>query len=450
MKTSVTASGRKSFRKWPVMAICLAVLAVAAFFSLRPRDRDDLVAAGRPHVRPASVYKPTSRPHRKAIRPALPPRVAEKAVPADADAAEPAADGEAAALDDPPIADGDPALATMAAERDFSALVWASLEESDEVLAMVGFSYLESEEPAKRALGGVMLFFADAFDDDSLGKIVNDEDLSVPLTVFDWVRDFGEGDDADQFRDAMRTRDTSASALFDFAATSASTFGGGRSALDLWLSCFDEENPVPAGDLAKLVSAPEVSYDVREQALFKLLEPETRSAGLAALETFASAIPEDSQDLRGQIARKLRDLTQVSNPDGDECKVWDSEAVVVVYLADAGGALPARDLANYLEYALRRDDPEFPPIIEEGTWEFANEFLEKMLPETETLLPEELDALDRIAASVERLVEYDPAFNPFETVEEGENPEQEFVEEDENGNDGDEGGGPDAEAGNAD
>ena len=433
------------------MAISLAVLAAAAFFLLRPRDRGDLAAAGRPHVRPASVYKPTTRPHRKAVRPALPPRVVEEAGPAETDAevAEPA-DEDSAVLDDPPIADGDPALATMAAERDFSALVWASLEESDEVLAMVGLAYLESKEPSKRALGGVMLFFADALDGETVEKIVNDEDVAVPLTVFDWVRDFGEGEDVDQFRDAIRSRNISASALFDFAAKSASTFGGGRSALDLWLACFDEENPVPVGDLANLVSAPDVSYDVREQALFKLLEPETRSAGLAALETFTSAIPEDSQDLRGQIARKLRDLTQVSNPDGDKCKVWDSEAVVVVYLADAGGALPARDLANYLEYALRRDDPEFPPIIEEGTWEFANEFLEKMLPEAETLLPEELDALDRIAASVERLVEYDPAFNPFETLEEGEEPELEFVEEDEGDNDDAEGGEPDAEAGNAD
>ena len=421
-----------SVRKGLAIAIGLAILAaVAALFMLRARDRGDLAAARRPHVRPASIYKPTTRPHRKAVRPALPPRVVEEAEPAeaDADAAEPA-DGDSAVPGDPPIADGDPALATMAAERDFSALVWASLEESDEVLAMVGLAYLESEEPSKRALGGVMLFFADALDGDTIGKIVDDEDVAVPLTVFDWVRDFGEGADVDQFRGAMRARNTSASALLDFAAKSASTFGGGRSALDLWLGSFGEENPVPVGDLAKLVSEPEVSYDVREQALFKLLEPETRSAGLAALEAFAANIPEDSQDLRGQLARKLRDLTEVSNSDGDECKVWDSEATVVVYLADAGGALPARDLANYLEYALRRDDPEYPPIIEEGTWEFANEFLEKKLPETDTLLPEELDALDRIAASVERLVEYDPAFNPFETLEEGEDPQTEFVEED--------------------
>ena len=421
----------RSVRVALVLAACaLALLAAMAFFfALRQRGIRNSPTPQRPHVRPSSVYAPTTLPHRKARRPTLPPRAPAAT---DEEATEnDSSDDDSVTLEDPPIANDDATLATMASERDFSALVWASLEESDDILALVGRSYLESEEPSRRALGGVMLFFADALDGETSSKIANDDDIAVPLTVFDWVRDFGEDGDVAMFRDAMLSRNLSAADLLAYAGESASTFGGGRSALDLWLAGFGEDNPMPAGELAKLVTAPNASYDVREQALFKLLEPETRNAAVAALETLAATVPEGSRDLIGQAVRKMRDLTEVSNPDGDECKVWDSEATVVVYLADAGGALPVRDLANYLEYALRRDDPDYPPIIEEGTWEFANEFLEKTLPKVDTLLPEELDALDRIAANLERLVKYDPAFNPFETVEEGEDPEPAFAEEDE-------------------
>ena len=110
-------------------------------------------------------------------------------------------------------------------------------------------------------------------------------------------------------------------------------------------------------------------------------------------------------------------MSEISNSDGDDEKTWDAEARVVFYLSQSDSALPARDIANYLEYALRRDDPEFPPIVEEGTWEFANECFDRLSARRDTLPQEEIDALDRIAVSLDRLVEYDPAFNPLETVE---------------------------------
>ncbi len=124
-------------------------------------------------------------------------------------------------------------------------------------------------------------------------------------------------------------------------------------------------------------------------------------------------------------------MSAISNADGDEAKICDPEAPVVFYFSESESALPARDLANYLEYALRRDEPEYPPIVEEGTWEFANECFNRLSANRESLSQEELDALDRIAVSLDRLVEYDPAFNPFEVVEDDEDADDEDVEDEE-------------------
>jgi len=69
-------------------------------------------------------------------------------------------------------------------------------------------------------------------------------------------------------------------------------------------------------------------------------------------------------------------------------------------------------MANYLEYGLRRDDPDFEPVVEEGSWEAAKAFLDRALSMRGSLAPEEADALDRLAANLDRLKAYDPAFAP--------------------------------------
>ncbi|MBR3085309.1 MAG: hypothetical protein IKH04_02790 [Kiritimatiellae bacterium] len=135
--------------------------------------------------------------------------------------------------------------------------------------------------------------------------------------------------------------------------------------------------------------------------------------------------PDGGSTLWAQFADKIARLAEIGDK-GDDCKIWDSQSPVVYFLTQDESALPARDLANYLEYALRRDDQEVEPNIEEGTWEFANDYLETMRPLADSLSPEEVGALDRIACALDKLVDYDPAFNPFETVEDdGDEPDEE-------------------------
>lgn len=414
------------------LAAALAVAAVlAAFCAKRTADRGtgDEVRTDALR-RPGSVYRPKAEPILRAERPALPVPTepggdaddaddaengGEDGNGGDADGEEPAS-GTGEAAGPPELRDGDPGLAALEPERLFSETVWETLSAPPEELVPEASRLLASGEPEERALGGVLLFFGQMLEGELLGSVASDPDPLVPLTVFDWIRDFGTDDQAAVFRKAFAGRGTAPEELLACAEESGGLAGGGRSALDLFLAGFGEDE-VPVEALARIVASPRASYDVREQALFKLLEPETRPAGEDALRAFADSLQPEDGDLLPFAAEKLADLAGISNPDGDEEKVWDSEAPVVFFLAQTEGGLQARDLANYLEYALRRDDPEFPPVVELGTWEFANDFLLSVRDRAGDYPASELDAFDRIAASLDRLVEYDPAFNPFETEE---------------------------------
>ena len=401
--------------------------------------------------RPGSVYKPKTQPLRRVPRPDLEALKASLRQPdADDDDKNDGNDvesdtdmedeGEEDSGEDEeeegeevappvPIPPDDPALATMDNEGKFSELVWSLIESPPADFEEQREKWLVSENPADRALAGVLDFLSDSLEDDALARIASDDDPLVPLTVLDWVRDFGTDETILAFREALAARGLSSEYLLKVASESASSIGGGRSALDLWLAGFAGE-AVPVDSLATLVTSPGVSYDVRAQAFFKLLEPETREAALKSLGAFQGGLAEKDGVLLPQAALKWREISEISNSDGDEEKIWDAESTVVFYLTQSEAGLPARDLANYLEYALRRDDPEFPPIVEEGTWEFANEFFERLSADRDNLSAEELDALDRIAVSLDRLVEYDPAFNPFETVEDDGDEEDEDEEDD--------------------
>ncbi len=413
----------------------IAVAAVVVFAALLPllwRVRGSAAPRLPTHRRPGAAYRPTTLPLRHAERPELPVR--RRRIHGEAEAGDGEQDGWEAA-ESGPIPDDDPDLLALVPSRHFSSLVWTALEEDDGAILDKGALLLDSPHSEHRALGGVMLFFAKGLADEFISAIVEDEDPMVPLTVFDWIRDFGSDEDVRLFAESLaESHLLDEDLLFAYALESGLQAGGGRSALHLWLGGFSGRG-VPVEGLAGIVASRTASLDVREQALFKLLEPGTRERGLAALEAMAGGGGENGA-LMAQTLDKLRTVADISNAEGYETKIWDSESVVIYFLSESEEGLPARDLANYLEYALRRDDPEFPPAIEEGTWEFANDFLQRMQPLADTLRPEELDALDRIALSLDRLVNYDPAFNPFEKVPEGEDPEQEFFEDEDGGNDG--------------
>ena len=304
----------------------------------------------------------------------------------------------------------DSLLASLGAQMRFHDRIRAARMASPSRQVAEGRRLLASGDPADRALGGILLFLNGALSGRELHAVVEDKQLSVPLAVADWVRDFGSDDEIAAYAGALSEREIPTEELVAFLAESASAPGGGRSALDLLLPRFDEEEL--AEGLAEIIAAPGVSPDALEQAVFKLLEPENRVFALDVLQAAAARAKEG--DLLAESLCKWIDMARGAAEEDEDVpyKVWDTPLRDLSFLADSDAGLAVRTMANYLEYGLRRDDPLFEPVVEEGTWETAREFLEYAVSIQGELLPEERDALDRLAANLDRIKAYDPAFAP--------------------------------------
>ena len=400
-----------------IVPILLAVFAVAVVLSLVLPHRGEISSAAAPAEQRRGAVSRVSLLR----RPAAVPVPARDAVPADAK--------EAAPFERQRYADGDPFYATLRNTLKFSARVRTALEAPQAKWAAEGRRLLASKVAEDRALGGVLLLYAEKLDEETIHALVNDRELFVPLTVFDWVRDFGTDEEIENFSHGVGTREVSTEALAGFLANSAKYPGGGRSALELFLSRHDEET-VFDGTM-KFLSSPDVSYDVFEQAALKIFEPENRESALSFVDELEKKDAKDGEGLKIQLLWKLRRATeQVLEDDDDEVvpyKVWDTSLSQLegVEVSDMG--LVVRDVANYLEYGLRRDDPDFEPVVEEGTWELANSFLERVRAAGATLTEEETEALGRLEAYVERIREYDPAFAPDDEEDDDEEVDEETL-----------------------
>ena len=372
-----------------------------------------LTLAGSRRPAPPAGFEPGQLGHRPQTTIAAPSQREAAATDADASGTEaPAAlapDGSAPPSRLPPQ---DPTLRSFGPQLRFAARVRDLRSLPADAQAAEGRRLLASASPEERALGGTILFFAGKLDGDSLAAVAADESPAVPLTVFDWVRDFGADGEIAAFAEALSSRELSDEDLRGYIAGSAAQPGGGRSALDILLARHDEETVEEA--ILPVVSAPGASYDVREQALFKLLEPENKGSGMEALQELAAALPAGDPSVFASAVAKWTELGHLSDPDDEDVpyKVWDTPLRELSFLADSDVGLAVRDMANYLEYGLRRDDADFEPVVEEGSWEKAKEFLDRAMAMRASLAPEEADALDRLAANLDRLKAYDPAFAP--------------------------------------
>ncbi len=312
-------------------------------------------------------------------------------------------------LPPPTVSKTDPVLSAMQSAMRFAARVRAARDLSVGRQITEGRRLLKARSGEDRALGGILLFFNGELDWEVSDAIAKDTNLLVPLAVLDWIRDFGSDEQVVTFSQALAAREIPEEELTAYLTSSASSIAGGRSALELLLRRQDEETVADA--LEPVILASGASYDVREQALFKILEPENKQTGLELLDQLASN-EENGESLLAQSLAKWKELAHLSDPDDEEVpyKVWDTPLRELTNLAENDLGLAVRTMANYLEYGLRRDDPDFEPVVEEGAYEVAKAFLDRANATRDALLSEEADALDRLSVSIERLVSYDPAF----------------------------------------
>lgn len=359
----------------------------------------------------------------------------------------------------------DPSLASMWPEMRFAAEVLSLNEAPYSEKVARARRLLRSQSPQDRAKGGALLFLAGALTEDDIGKIASDRALLVPLVVCEWIRDFGTDEESSAFLARLRGRTVSDTELLAAINASATTPGGGRTALDLLIPRLEDDEEL-ADTLETALAGKGISHDLREQLLFKFLEPENKAQGIALLERLAKGAGAEGSLLAQSVA-KWQELAALppENDDGDlatapsdadddeageedsdadddgaddddedddaspDYKVWDTPIRDISFLASSDLGLAVRTMANYIEYGLRRDDPDFEPVIEEGAYEIARAFYEDALARSASLRPEELFALNRLAAGIDRLALYDPAFAPDGDEDDGEEIPAEVLDE---------------------
>ncbi len=294
----------------------------------------------------------------------------------------------------------------MAKLVEFTTLVRKTMADKSVNQIAYGKSLLQRSDPSERALGAVLLFFANGLDEATMRNIAKDSDLLVPFVLFDWIRDYGLPDEIAAFDSILTEQKIPPETLSQFLMNTAGLPGGGRSALELYLRTIPEEGELDA--LSGIVESPKTAYDVRMQSLLKLLEPENRKEGIELL----LALDKKDGSLLSRAADIHFELAHLSDEDEDEVpyKVWDAPLRDIAFMAKSNYALAVRDMANYVEYALHRDDADFEPVVEEGSFDAAKSLLDQALHRRSHLSAEEWEAVDRLANNLERLKQYDPAY----------------------------------------
>lgn len=350
----------------------------------------------------------------------------------------------------------DPAMASVRREMDFSDQVFAMAENAGAATAAKARALLRSKSAMERAAGGALLLVSGEMTAADMTAIADDESLLVPFVVGDWMGDFGGHDDHSAFLALLRKRKIPSADIAAFLSSGATMPGGGRTALDIAIPRMEDDGKL-SDALESAVLSRGAAYDVREQLLLKFLEPETRERGIAlvgevaekyggASESMArmadrllglAALPsEATEDDGGDAGLEGEhdgggDGDEADGPDAIDYKVWDTPVRDVAFLAGADTAFAVRSMANYLSYGLRRDDPDFEPVVEEGAYRLVRAFYERALAGQEALAAEERFVLDRLAGDIDRLALYDPEFAPDDEIDDGEEiPVGELDEED--------------------
>lgn len=163
------------------------------------------------HARPSVIYKPSKKPGQLANRPDISSLLSSSPVISEEE--------NQGALDStidlseediiiepieiiPQISKNDPAILKMMPESNFAEKVWNGIQ-SGKDLINEGNLFLGSNDSAERAYGAILLYEANALNDEVLDVILSDSDAIVPLTLYDWICDYGSDEDVNEFSNAL-------------------------------------------------------------------------------------------------------------------------------------------------------------------------------------------------------------------------------------------------------
>jgi len=96
-----------------------------------------------------------------------------------------------------------------------------------------GTRLLATDDPHLRVLGAALLAKAMALDKAATADVADDDDLSVPMQVLEWLYDTGRGDAAVNLQESLLHKYAETDAIQNALLDGAFSEGGGRTALDL-------------------------------------------------------------------------------------------------------------------------------------------------------------------------------------------------------------------------
>jgi hypothetical protein len=259
-----------------------------------------------------------------------------------------------------------------------------------------GRTMLLSTNAALRAIGGILMFKAQAMDEAVLRQLALDEDVAVPFLVLEWIRDYGASAMAQALAGMLAQRELDVEGLADDLLAGRLAMGGGRVAVDF----LADHLPADARweVLLEIAGTSDMAYDLRMRSILRLAGESDVSRFLDEMAALRDSTQEEGEDWAEALQRLA---ARLSNDEGTDLVARDTITARDLNLI-IGNPYPnfVRDIALYLEDRLLTPDVQ----VEAGAADLIGRFVKEYPDQADEWNVEDEEVLQRIRALHERLV----------------------------------------------
>lgn len=230
-----------------------------------------------------------------------------------------------------------------------------------------GRDWLDSEDDLTRAAGALALAYSGALESETLARIAEDPEWSVPFLTLENLRGNGFSNEADQLEKVLLERRPELGQLLDAQAGQAFAFGGGEAAIDFARRHFDREE-VQA--LAEAFSNDgTLPYEARMKALWELRKEIPVAEYRPLLESLRNTAPEEESAEWNQAMDRLRARWTGPDPVLDQPPVLHPDTLHQAFARDHERMLT--DFYLFTDHTLTHPDGR----VAQGTADLLTDYL---------------------------------------------------------------------------
>jgi hypothetical protein len=259
-----------------------------------------------------------------------------------------------------------------------------------------GRTMLSSTSATLRAVGGILMFKAQAMDASILRQLAADGDVAVPFLVLEWIRDYGTPAMAGELAGLLKDRQPDLEQLADDLLAGKLAMGGGRAAVDFLADQLPAEECWDV--LLEVAGNEDVEYDLRMRSILRLAAAEDGARFREELVRLQESAQEEGEDWAEAVQRLSERLM---NDEGTDLAAQDEITMRDLHLIVGNEHLQVvRDIVLYLEDRLLT-----PGVVAEpGSADLIAEFLKDFPDRDQDWNVEDEEALQRLEALLERVV----------------------------------------------